>query len=295
MATAMKPRPPPASGVAGTGHTAAAQSLRQFGVDMARVTPRVAGQSYGVSSIPSLPPASQRQINLAGVKLDTAEADRGSGAPRPTSRRGGNRKSRSSAEGSASARSASPRRRTHTVGGDLLEPRPPSAPQTEQLMVGTVPFAAAEHKMHIENAGILDHHYDAGALSLDVMMPIYAELERKFIRSVTQASSLGEELGVVQKNNAVLLGRVQTESQNRIRMDAKILQLTSELNKARETASRAEQKADSLQDELESSQRVISSLQQRLQTERRKHGTTNRQLAEMKAKAAKLKHIIDMK
>jgi hypothetical protein len=204
-----------------------------FGVDMARVTPRVAGQSYGVSSIPHLPAANgtfrkpSKVPAVIGVHLDGMEFGvPGFHSDRPRSRRSGRGR----------------------------DPRPPSAPRPD---VG--------HRVVAQNAGITEDKYDAGALTLDVMMPIYAELEKNKIASDGRAASIAQQLADLQSDNDKLTDRIQVESQTRIRMDAKLLTLTGELKHSKAAEGRAESLSAQLQKELESAHDVISSGQQLLQ------------------------------
>jgi hypothetical protein len=161
---------------------------RQFGIDLARHTPRVAGQSYGISSIPSLPSPRHPHLGLRGHHLDGGNFD-AHPVRRPDSRRG-------HGGGGGSARQPQPPRGPPPSGA-LRQPR-----QVGQAGGGGEPMLEQELQLRSE----LEKEYDTGALTLDIMMPIYAEVERKRIKALDHAEQLESKLSKLHSKNDELVG-----------------------------------------------------------------------------------------
>ena len=202
---------------------------------MARETPRVAGEEYGVSSIPMHPPVgiqrpediglSSRQLAApprevgrqpAGVGLVSRI---GVGAPHPPP-----------------------------------EPHPARKLQEEQSISDFVDDVAPK--------------IDVEGLTMDIMMPIYAELEKKAMEAERRAEDANDTIVQLQKKKDKLMARVASETEARTKNDAKVWRLAQNLIKAQTSAEHAEAGLNAANEDLEAKERVLTDQQDRLLKER---------------------------
>jgi hypothetical protein len=86
--------------------------------------------------------------------------------------------------------------------------------------------------------------------------------------------------------------RITSETQARIKLDAKILQMTAELNALRVGAARSKEQIAKLEAEVASTQQVVTVKEELLQKERRQHKTTKRMLRSSQAEVLKLREVL---
>eukprot|EP01045_Picozoa_sp_COSAG04_P025060 COSAG04_NODE_3225_length_3029_cov_2.159044_2_plen_639_part_00 len=206
-----------------------ARVAEEWGVDMARVVPRVAGEEYGVSSIPTLPPAVRQPADIGLTTRQVVDP--------------------------------SPRRAAQ------MQPHPPAEPH---------PSARAAPSQSVEEfIGSVSDKMDVGGLTMDIMMPIYAELEKKALEAEHRADEAAE---------AAKRLRADFEKQQR--------RLHAETEKKAEQASLALKGASR---ELEAKDTVLTDLNERLLQERNEHKGTQRKLDQTRRRLELSKQEIEEK
>ncbi len=241
----------PRSGRKGSGRRLEARVAQEWGVDMARVMPRVAGEDYGVSSIPSHPPVVHAPEDV-GLSARAMQAPpRQVEQPRQVQR------------APAGAALAS------RIG--IGQPHPPvdphpgrKAPQREQSISEFVDSVAPK--------------IDVAGLTMDIMMPIYSELERKAMEAERRAEEAADTIAALNKKKDKLMSRVAAETEARTKNDAKVWRLSQDLIKAQTAAEHAEASLNAANDQLEAKERVLTDQEQRLLRERSDHRRTQHNL-----------------
>ena len=222
-----------------SGRRPEAKVAQEWGVDMARATPRVAGEIYGVSSIPTHPPVVRRPEDIG---LSTRHME---GAPQKAS------------VGLATR-----------IG--VGEPHPPSEPHPARKL--------QEEQSISEFVDSVAPKIDVGGLTMDIMMPIYAELEKKAVEAERRAEDASEMIVELQKKKDKLMARVSSETEARTKNDAKVWRLAQNLIKAQTTAEQAEAALKAANEDLEAKERVLTDQEQRLLKEKNEHKRTQRSL-----------------
>jgi hypothetical protein len=260
------PRSGSRSGRKGSGRRPEARVAQEWGVDMARVTPRIAGEDYGVSSIPTHPPVVRAPEDV-GLSTKQMEGP-GRHAQHPSARR--------APAGTTLAR----------VG--VGEPHPPhephpgrKPPQREQSISDFVDSVAPK--------------IDVGGLTMDIMMPIYAELEKKAMEAERRAEDAAEKIVELEKKKDKLMARVASETEARTKNDAKVWRLAQNLIKAQTTAEHAEAGLAAANEDLEAKERVLTDQEQRLLRERNEHKRTQRILDKTRRELAAANKSIEAK
>lgn len=257
----------PRSGKSGSGRRAEARVAQEWGVDMARVTPRVAGEEYGVSSIPTHPP-------VVRAPEDVGLSARGM--------RGGQRQ----AQPPTSQRAPAGTTLASRIG--VGQPHPPAdphpgrkPPEREQSISDFVDSVAPK--------------IDVGGLTMDIMMPIYSELEKKAMEAERKAEEAAVRIVELEKKKQTLLSRVATETEARTKNDAKVWRLSQNVVKAQTAAEHAQAALKSANDQLDAKERVLTDQEHRLLQERNDHKRTQRNLDRAKRDLAAANATIEAK
>ena len=226
-----------------------ARVAEEWGVDMARVVPRVAGEEYGVSSIPTLPPAVRQP---ADIGLTTRQVV-----------------------------GPSPRRAAQ------MQPHPPAEPH---------PSARAAPSQSVEEfIGSVSDKMDVGGLTMDIMMPIYAELEKKALEAEHRADEAAEAAKRLRADFEKQQRRLHAETEKKAQNDARCMRLVSELTKAKATAEQASLALKGASRELEAKDTVLTDLNERLLQERNEHKGTQRKLDQTRRRLELSKQEIEEK
>ncbi len=242
----------PRSGRKGSARRPEARVAQEWGVDMARVTPRVAGEDYGVSSIPSHPP-------VVHVPEDVGLSARAMQGPPP----------RQVAQPPTVQRAPAGTTLASRVG--VGQPHPPAEPhpgrkppQREQSISEFVDSVAPK--------------IDVGGLTMDIMMPIYSQLEKKAMEAERRAEEAADTIAALEKKKDKLMSRMSAETEARTKNDAKVWRLAQDLIKAQTAAEHAEASLEDANNQLEAKERVLTDQEQRLLRERGDHRRTQRNL-----------------
>ena len=263
----------PRSGKSGSGRRLA----KEWGVDMARVTPRVAGEEYGVSSIPTHPPVvhAPEDVGLSARAMQGPPPrqlqPQSQPQPQPQSQ------SQSQSQPQPRPQPQPPPSQRAPAGASLNgrlgvgDPHPPADPHPGRKIL----------QRDVSVSEFVDSvapKIDVAGLTMDIMMPIYSELEKKAMEAEQRAGEAAATIARLQKTKEKLMSRVGAETDARAKLDAKVWKLAQNLIQAQTATEHAEASLKDANDQLEAKERVLTDQEQRLLRERTDHKRTQRNL-----------------